>query len=140
MELNLYGSKITPRQRKALNYFASRLFSPQMIPNLHIRVKYKRNMGDMFGCVYIDDYNEKGNPRYFVMEIAKEDAMDVKLHTMAHEMIHVRQFVRGDLDEDMTRWKSRRVNADNIPYRELPWEIEANRLGEKLYLEFLNGT
>jgi hypothetical protein len=71
------------------------------------------------------------------MAIAKDDDAETQIRTMAHEMVHVRQFVRKELDEDMTRWKSRRVNMDIIPYRELPWEIEAFRLGDKLFNQYM---
>ena len=137
MELNLYGSRIKACQRKALNYFASQLFTPQMIPNLHIRISYKSNMGNEYGWVCAEDYNMSGDPRHFIMAIAKDDNVETQIRTMAHEMVHVRQFVRKELDEDMTRWKSRRVNMDIIPYRELPWEIEAFRLGDKLFKQYM---
>jgi hypothetical protein len=48
------------------------------------------------------------------MALAKNDDVETQIRTMAHEMVHVRQFVRKELDEDMTRWKSRRVNMDII--------------------------
>jgi len=103
MELNLYGSRIKACQRRALNYFASQLFTPQMIPNLHVRISYKSNMGNEYGWVYAEDYNMSGEPRHFIMAIAKDDDVNTQIRTMAHEMVHVRQFVRKELDEDLTR-------------------------------------
>jgi hypothetical protein len=134
--LNLYGSRIKAKQKKALNFFAEKLFSPQMISNLHIRVKFISNSGN-YGAVYIDDYNVIGQPRHFIMEIAKEDDLNIQIQTMAHEMVHVRQYVRNEINENLNKWKSRRVNSDVVPYDELPWEIEANRIGDKMYEEFL---
>ena len=136
MELNLYGSRIRASQRKAMNYFANELFTPQMIPNLHIRISY-RNTGTDYGWVVAEDYNMSGDPRHFVITVHKDDDVKTQIRTMAHEMVHVRQFVRKELDEDLTRWKSRRVNTDVVPYRELPWEIEAFRLGDKLYKQYM---
>ena len=133
--LNLYGSRIRSKQKKALNFFAEKLFSPQMIANLHIRVKFVSNSDD-FGTVCVDDYNVIGEPRYFIMEIAKEDKLETQIQTMAHEMVHIRQFVRKEINEELSRWKSRRVNTDVVPYNELPWEIEANKLGNRMYEEF----
>jgi hypothetical protein len=134
--LNLYGSRIRKKQEKALNFFAERLFSSQMIGNLHIRVKFVSNSND-HGAVYVDDYNVIGQPRYFIMEIAKEDSLNTQIQTMAHEMVHIRQFVRNEINEELTKWKSRRVNSDVVPYKDLPWEIEANKLGDRMYEEFV---
>jgi hypothetical protein len=94
-------------------------------------------MGNEYGWVCAEDYNMSGDPRHFIMALAKNDDVETQIRTMAHEMVHVRQFVRKELDEDMTRWKSRRVNMDIIPYRELPWEIEAFRLGDKLFKQYM---
>lgn len=134
--LNLYGSRIRTKHKKALNFFAEKLFSSQMIPNLHVRVKFISNSSD-YGSICIDGYNQVGKPRIFIMEIAKEDNIKTQIRTMAHEMVHMRQFVRGEINEELTKWKSRKVNSDVVPYRELPWEIEACRLGDKMYNEYL---
>jgi hypothetical protein len=56
---------------------------------------------------------------------------------MAHEMVHIRQFVRNEINEELTKWKSRKVNSDVVPYVDLPWEIEANKLGDRMYEEFI---
>ena len=133
--LNLYGSRIKPKQKKALNFFAKKLFSPQMIRNLHIRVKFLSNSED-YGAVYISDYNLTGNPRHFIMEISKEESIDMQINTMAHEMVHVRQFVKKEINEELSKWKSRKINMHVVPYSKLPWEIQANKIGQKLFEEF----
>jgi hypothetical protein len=134
--LNLYGSRIRSKHKKALNFFAEKLFSPQMVANLHIRVKFVSNTDD-YGAIYVDDYNVVGEPRYFLMEICKEDDMNTQIQTMAHEMVHVRQFVRKEINEELTKWKSRKVNSETVPYEDHPWEIQANRIGDRMFTEFL---
>jgi hypothetical protein len=56
---------------------------------------------------------------------------------LAHEIVHCLQYSRGELNEEMTMWRGRRVDADKIPYFEQPWEIEAETLGLKLYNDFM---
>ena len=58
------------------------------------------------------------------------------LSTLAHEMVHVRQFARGELDLTMDTWKSRKY-CGNIEYWSQPWEKEAMRLQNKLVLDFM---
>ena len=51
------------------------------------------------------------------------------MQTLAHEMVHAKQFLRKELDGNL--WKKR--NYDNVKYDDQPWEKEANRLEERLY-------
>lgn len=53
------------------------------------------------------------------------------LKTLAHEMVHVKQFARGELDFGLTRWKSNKY-CDKIEYWDQPWEKEARRLQQVL--------
>jgi len=57
------------------------------------------------------------------------------LSTLAHELVHVKQFARGELDDELTRWKSNKY-CENIDYWDQPWEKEARRLQVKLMGEF----
>lgn len=53
--------------------------------------------------------------------------------TVAHELIHVHQYVRGDLIDYNGKmfWKGEVVDTSVVPYMELPWEIEAYLNEEK---------
>jgi len=41
------------------------------------------------------------------------------------------------LNEEMSVWHGKKVNADKIPYEEQPWEIEAETVGIILYESFI---
>ena len=52
---------------------------------------------------------------------------DIALSTIAHEMVHVKQYIRGQLSVDkkgFQLWNGKRINGD-MPYHKLPWEVEA---------------
>lgn len=54
---------------------------------------------------------------------------DIALSTIAHEMIHVKQYIKGQLSEDTEGyqlWKGKHV-SEGMPYHCLPWEVEAMR-------------
>jgi len=54
------------------------------------------------------------------------------MQTIAHEMVHAKQYFRGELNSYGSRvWKGR--NAEGWKYENQPWEREAFRLEEKLY-------
>ena len=69
-----------------------------------------------------------------------EDFVDA----LCHEMVHVKQSVRGELKEYF-RPHYKRVwmcrdgkyrDYDNIPYERRPWEVEAHRMAPVLELEY----
>ena len=70
--------------------------------------------------------------RVFVLDIALYANW---LSTLAHEMVHVRQFARGELNSSLSRWKSNKY-CDNIEYWDQPWEKEARRLQNQLVYEY----
>ena len=130
----IISGKIPKTHFLAINHFVELLFTPQRIDQLEITVKYK-NL-DVFGLVYIDNYNLKGKPDSFIIEINRHLHTEDKLKTLAHEMVHVKQYSLGYLNESMTRWRGKKV-SQNITYENKPWEIEAELYGLNLYESFV---
>lgn len=75
-----------------------------------------------------EGYCEAQNKRTFNIDVC---LFGNWLATLAHEMVHVKQFARGELSLDMKTWKNRK-DCDKIDYWEQPWEKEARRLQYKM--------
>ena len=138
VHMNLIG-KISKQHRAAIQFYAERLFTPQKRRHLYLEIKYCRKKSNEHGNIAVDDYNVLGMPIGFVMEIYRSNEEEM-LKTLAHEMIHLSQYSRGELNEEMTYWRGRKVNSDEIPYFEQPWEIEAESKGLELYELYTNKT
>jgi len=61
------------------------------------------------------------------MKIEYDDIMQ----TIAHEMVHAKQYLRGELDGYSGSWKGKKPR--NYSYENSPWEKEAHKLEKKLY-------
>ena len=129
--------KVNKKYREAIEFFATELFTPQMKRHIELRIR-KRDLGTWHGFVSIEDYNVLNQPRSFVIELHKGDDEKEHLKTLAHELVHVRQYARNELNDAMNTWKGRKVDSDSIPYEEQPWEIEAIKLGDELYELYTN--
>jgi len=129
--------KVNKKYREAIEFFATELFTPQMKRHIELRIR-KRDLGTWHGFVSIEDYNVLNQPRSFVIELHKGDDEKEHLKTLAHELVHVRQYARNELNDEMNTWKGRKVDSDSIPYEEQPWEIEAIKLGDELYELYTN--
>ena len=129
--------KVNKKYREAIEFFATELFTPQMKRHIELRIR-RRDLGTWHGFVSIEDYNVLNQPRSFVIELHKGDDEKEHLKTLAHELVHVRQYARNELNDEMNTWKGRKVDSDSIPYEDQPWEIEAIKLGDELYELYTN--
>jgi hypothetical protein len=130
----IINGKVPKKHLLAIDHFAELLFTPARIAQLELTIRYK-NL-DVFGLVYIDNYNLKGKPDSFIIEINRCLNIDDKLKTLAHEMVHVKQYSSGYLNESMTRWRGEKV-SDYLDYENKPWEVEAEFFGLNLYESFV---
>jgi hypothetical protein len=103
--------------------FCIKTLMPRM-KTLDITVKLKNPNGAMGYCLELDDN------RTFEIEADKKLRLRKLLETIAHEMVHVKQYARREMNdwqykEVYYKWKGTYV-PDSTDYWDLPWEIEAN--------------
>jgi hypothetical protein len=128
---------INQKMRKALCFYADRLISPQLNRHIFIDIKWRKYSDNEHGFVSVLDYNSKNKPRSFLIEINRSDKKSEQLKTLAHELVHVKQYCYGELNEAMTFWRGEKIDSDRIVYFEQPWEVEAETTAINLYQQFL---
>jgi len=74
-----------------------------------------------------------GDKTYAKINISKQLSFEDQMKTLAHEMIHAEQFLRGDLT-DTFMYKGR--NFSECAYENQPWERKAHAQEEKLYYKY----
>ena len=99
------------------------------LSSLNSDVKLKKMKEGEFGYCSVGD-----TIREFCLDINSNVSIKDLVATIIHEMVHVRQFARKEMDTDGMRWKSRNI-PENTDYMDLPWEKEAYRLEEKYVKE-----
>ena len=83
--------KITNLQKKAINYFADKLFSHQLKRNISIRIIIRRKPVEFYGLAEVVSFNTSGRAREFNIEINGSLSIEDKISTLAHEMVHIKQ-------------------------------------------------
>jgi hypothetical protein len=68
--------------------------------------------------------------RTFELEVDKKIKLNDFVTTLCHEMIHVKQYARKEINGVDLCWKGRNV-PEGTDYWNLPWEKEAYRLQKK---------
>lgn len=127
--------KLSEQQKSAIQFFADKLLSKQMQRYVSVHVLLVRKF-EFLGLTHPWDYNSKDAPREFTLEIRKDQSEEEFLVTLAHEMVHVKQYAYKELNEEMTKWKGQMVCPRSIPYDDQPWEIEAETRAKELYNEY----
>lgn len=126
------------KNKRALVEEAAVFFKNQLMPrmkNLWIDIKLRPNYEDDGDCIWTDSYYR---PREFHINLKSTNDEDHMIKTLAHEMVHVKQWAREEIKDgrDVTRalWKKTRlVDCRKTAYEDLPWEKEANKLEEILF-------
>ena len=133
------GSKSQKKYVKSMINFCAKKMMPRM-KNLEFNVHIK-NFGrdDSWGYCIPTDYADPNRPREFDIDINKQAKLRRLLETVAHEMVHVKQFARGELYESTRRnkhrWQGKWLNTDP-KYWDQPWEIEAHGREVGLFIQW----
>ena len=115
----------------AVRSFARQLGIQRLKTDILVRMHSKIHVGELGTeglCECIDS-------RTFIIDVAMFANW---LSTLAHEMVHVKQFAKGELDSALTQWKSNKY-CENIDYWDQPWEKEARKLQHKMVEVFDKG-
>ena len=122
-------------------FYGEVLLGKRMAKNIYLDIKLTKDLKKKEGaygyCHIVDDSLAK--PREFMIELdaSMRYKFDQILTWLAHEMVHLKQFVRGELCDYETgrvQWKSRTFGR--VHYDDQPWEKEAYRLEDELYEMF----
>jgi len=113
----------------AVRFFTKELGISRLRTNIHIKFHHK---------LFVDNSHSEGlcesvDPRNFIIDVALYGNW---MSTLAHELVHVKQFARKELTENLQYWKGK--DHTETAYWEQPWEKEARRLQKKLMIGFMN--
>ena len=104
-------------------------------------------------CNYLDgDYGQCiGTRQYALIEVAQKvqgkrkrkrtQKFDQVLETIAHELIHAKQFLRGEINQRNLIWRgksdrNRPYDCKKLSYRKTPWEKEAFSQEKRLKITY----
>ena len=113
------GTKNQKKYARSMVKFCIKTLMPRM-KTLDITIKLTNPNGAMGYCLELD------NNRTFEIEADKKLRLRKLLETIAHEMVHVKQYARRELHPVNETWCGKTYNPKTTDYWDLPWEIEAH--------------
>lgn len=123
--------------KKAIKFYAKYLLSVRLYETISIHVEFiKYEKHEYAYCNPEDEYN-----RTFLISINKNLSKEDTLRSIAHEMVHVKQYVKRELKHytrgDKVKFLDEFFIESKTNYWIRPWEKEARALEEILYEEFV---
>jgi len=134
------GNKNQKKYVESIVHFCINKFMPRM-QNLDITVRLKDLKGKAYGyCLAIDDDDTRPDrPRTFEIEVHSKMRLRKLLETVAHEMVHVKQYAKSELYQGQRinkhRWQGKWMR-NSLNYWDQPWEIEAHGRESGLFVQW----
>jgi|TARA_R110002153_G_C13289671_1_gene494781 hypothetical protein len=136
MELAINGP-VTERQermlRRAVDFFLNKLMTTRLQQTLYIEMDIIKDLEATTGnCGTATWEDANVRPKDFTVEASwnGKKGFEKTLETIAHELVHVKQFARGEMKDLMSvkkvSWNGTRYDRAETDYWDLPWEIEAH--------------
>lgn len=129
MEVYVIGGSASQKRRadSMVRYCANQLFPRMKTLSITVRLTKISDGAHGYCTPYFHSW-KADRPRDFELEIEQRSHLRLVLETIAHEMVHVKQYARGELyyspHREKHRWRGRWINY-RISYSQQPWEKEA---------------
>lgn len=152
MRLQIYGGSNVHRKhcRQFAHFFCNRFFNKEQNKDIRITLKLIRKSHFSYSdeCAYVEWLDNNRQPRKFIIKINTPPTPTLKyiISTLAHEMVHVKQFVKNELIDlpstnfNVSVFKNKKYNLNRIEYYDQPWEIEAFGRERGLTREYLESV
>lgn len=117
--------------RYAIKFFANMLMTKRLSDSLSIEVSYEKDR-DPLSHASMTWLDKNVRPKVYDIEINPNMGKRRILIALAHEMVHIKQYAKGEMKDYVSRkkfrrviqWQTKDVSCDTF-YWERPWEIEA---------------
>lgn len=144
MRIRVHGNPQNTTSREVcrfIRFCASVLMTPAMIEKVSIRVDFGATRGFKASAEWVDGPER---PKRFRIRIRETMSREEILCSLAHEMVHVKQYSSGQLRDyvnldNFVRWESNRwtfEDEDSEDYWLAPWELEARGYERGLFKLF----
>jgi|TARA_A100001388_G_scaffold25152_1_gene16274 hypothetical protein len=111
-------------------FCGEKLLGTRLFPKVSVEIQFVKNLlkkEEIYGDAEWLDFERR--PKEFTIRVDGSQPLRRMLETVAHEMVHVKQYAKDELHEYVQK-KGHRYKGeyykDGIDYWDEPWEIEAH--------------
>lgn len=124
--------------KEAIRFYGKELLGKRLANNIKIFLVFEELPNVVNALCQWNDDNHLC--RSFVIILNKKMNKKTTFIALAHEMVHVKQYARGELKDylrsDKVKWRNKVFRLDKVEYWSSPWEVEAYKKDKILYEKF----
>lgn len=128
------------RCKEAVKFFGRKLLGDILYHRINLKLIFE-NLDSGKEYAYCEWEYDNHRSKDFIITVNSSLNKKQTLLAIAHEMVHVKQYAKGELKDyikvDKARWKTEIHDLKKIDYWDQPWEIEAHGREKGLYYKFL---
>lgn len=118
--------------RSLAEFIMDKFFTKTKRSRMQIDIEFVEGMFDKDGhyanCVWEDEHR-RGNQ--FTIQVDPKQKINLLLNSIAHELVHVKQWAKGEYYElihepKIYKFNGKKVDTSKVDYWDTPWEIEAH--------------
>ena len=111
-----------------MDKFFSKQKQMKMTVDIHFKKDMFKNENHYGNCIWEDEHR-RGNE--FTINIDPDQNVKMLLNSIAHELVHVKQWAKGEYYEllhepKVYKFNGKKVDTKKVDYWDTPWEIEAH--------------
>lgn len=124
----------------AVKFYGKYLLGPRLYEKINLELEFESlKRQPFFG--YCECLDEEIRPKDFRIVIHNKLTKVETLVSIAHEMVHLKQYAKDEVRDlarsNHVRFRNEYIDTDKVDYWEFPWEIEAHGREKGLYYKFL---
>lgn len=128
----LVTKKDLDKMNNLANFVLDKFFTKSRKKKLQIEVVFIKNLfkdQNMYGnCIWEDNHFR---PNEFTIQMDPNQRIQLLLNSLAHELVHVKQWAKGEYYElcskpKVYKFNGKLVDTTKVDYWDTPWEIEAH--------------
>ena len=113
-------------------FVLNKFFNKPKKEKLNIEVTFKKGLfektNQYANCIWEDEYYR---PFDFTIQIDPDQKIQLLLNSIAHELVHVKQWAKGEFyqlqrERSVYKFNGQKFDTKKLDYWDTPWEIEAH--------------
>ena len=124
--------------KESIRYYGKELLGTRLYKNISVFLVFEKMPNPINALCQWQDDNHRC--REFIIIVNKALNKKQTLIALAHEMVHVKQYAKGELKDylraDEVKWQNRVFRLEKVKYWSAPWEKEAYKKDKILYEAF----
>lgn len=127
--------------KDAIRFFGKKLLTPSLFEKVEVHIEFEnfgKGTNEFAYCEWVDTNHRA---KQFIITANKKLSRKDMILALAHEMVHVKQYARGELKDYLKsrkcKWKDEVLDLEQVDYWDLPWEIEAFGREKGLYVRYM---